>query len=326
MARRLALLSAELASVRPPESDGVGAEGDDLAAEGTGAGGDPDWPWAAHTRIRSHGEGEPWGSPAPLPAAEVGQIPTPGRHAARRGRGQILGSSLEGLRGRVHLHPVHLTVVALAVCLGLGWTCWWLVGGRTESVSMPPVVPVAATASAPGAASAESPGEAPLANDAAGLSLDPTPGSVGTTTGSAAEVTVDVAGKVRRPGIVVLPAGSRVVDALEAAGGARPGVDLTPLNLARVLVDGEQVLVGVRPAMEVGTASGDPGSQPGALVNLNTADQATLETLPGVGPVTATAILAWRTEHGGFTAVRELVEVDGIGEATLAKLTPLVTL
>lgn len=138
-----------------------------------------------------------------------------------------------------------------------------------------------------------------------------------------------VAGEVRRPGLVVLPTGSRVADAVEAAGGARRGTDLTTLNLARPLVDGEQVVVGA-PA---GTAAGGgplpgPGAGPGAaggLVDLNTADQALLETLPGVGPVTATAILDWRAEHGGFTAVEELLEVDGIGDATLEDLAPLVT-
>ena len=137
---------------------------------------------------------------------------------------------------------------------------------------------------------------------------------------------VDVAGKVRRPGIAVLPAGSRVVDALKAAGGARRGVDLTSLNLARPVVDGEQILVGVAPAAGVAGSLGSPAPAAGRLVNLNTADQPTLETLPGVGPVTAEAILAWRTDNGGFTSVDELLEVDGIGEATLADLAPLVTL
>jgi competence protein ComEA len=141
------------------------------------------------------------------------------------------------------------------------------------------------------------------------------------------EVVVDVAGKVHRPGIVRLPAGSRVVDALEAAGGPRRGVRLTALNLARILVDGEQVLVGVPAAPGVAaSAASDPGAPaPAALVNLNTADQTLLESLPGVGPVTAQAILEWRSEHGAFSAVDELMEVSGIGEATLAELAPLVT-
>jgi competence protein ComEA len=136
-------------------------------------------------------------------------------------------------------------------------------------------------------------------------------------------VTVDVAGKVRRPGIAVLQAGSRVVDALEAAGGARPGADLAGLNLARVLVDGEQIVVGV-PAPAVAAPS-VPGTTAGPLVNINTAGPTELESLPEVGPVTAAAIVAWRDEHGGFTAVDELLEVDGIGEATLEAMAPFVT-
>ena len=143
---------------------------------------------------------------------------------------------------------------------------------------------------------------------------------------TAGSVTVDVAGKVRRPGIAVLDSGSRVVDALKAAGGARSGVDLSGLNLARVLVDGEQILVG-EPAPVGLAASAVPsaGAPGGPLVNLNTASQGELEALPEVGPVTAQAILAWRTEHGGFTSVDELLEVDGIGDATLGQLAPYVT-
>ena len=140
---------------------------------------------------------------------------------------------------------------------------------------------------------------------------------------------VDVAGKVRRPGIVRLPVGSRVVDAVEAAGGPRRGVDLSSLNLARVLVDGEQVVVGVPApggvAASAASAPGAAGGPPGALVNINTATQSELETLPGIGPVTAQAILQWRTDNGAFSAVDELMEVSGIGEATLADMAPFVT-
>ena len=147
---------------------------------------------------------------------------------------------------------------------------------------------------------------------------------------SPASVTVDVAGKVRRPGIVVLGAGARVTDALAAAGGARKGVDLTPLNLARVLVDGEQIVVGgpARPPGAAGAAAGTGtgnGGAAGPLVNLNTAGQTELESLPQVGPVTAQSIIAWRDAHGGFTSVDELLEVDGIGQKTLEQITPHVT-
>jgi competence protein ComEA len=131
---------------------------------------------------------------------------------------------------------------------------------------------------------------------------------------------VDVTGKVRRPGIVELPPGSRVVDALEAAGGARPAADTSALNLARLLVDGEQIVVGIAipeagPILDPGSAAGSGPT--GTAVNLNTASAPELETLPGIGPVTAAAILEWRAHNGAFTSVDELLEVSGIGDVTL---------
>ncbi len=146
-------------------------------------------------------------------------------------------------------------------------------------------------------------------------------------------MTVDVAGRVRRPGIAVLDPGARVVDALDAAGGARPGVDLSTLNLARPLVDGEQILVGRDPAAAPPAAAAPPlpgaagsdGAASTALVDLNTATASELDSLPEVGPVTAAAIIAWRDEHGGFSAVDELIEVDGIGEVTLSRIAPHAT-
>ena len=128
----------------------------------------------------------------------------------------------------------------------------------------------------------------------------------------------------------MLAPGSRVVDALEAAGGVRPGVDLTALNLARTLVDGEQILVGVGPAPGVAAGRGHrrhrrPGRS-GPWCRSTARGRPSWSRLPEVGPVTAAAIIAWRDAHGGFTAVDELLEVDGIGEATLGQLAPLVTL
>lgn len=129
------------------------------------------------------------------------------------------------------------------------------------------------------------------------------------------EVVVDVTGKVRRPGVRRLPTGSRVADAVKAAGGALPGADTGALNLARLVADGEQVAVGVPvPA---------PGAT-GALVSLSAATPEQLETLPGVGPVLARHIVDYRTQHGGFTSVDQLDEVTGIGDRRLADLKPLV--
>jgi comEA protein len=152
-----------------------------------------------------------------------------------------------------------------------------------------------------------------------------------TVTGSAAAtLVVHVVGRVKRPGLVRLPPGSRVADAIAAAGGARTGADLSALNLAQLVVDGEQVHVPapgevVAPLPGPDSASGS-GSAPGALVDVNTADLATLDTLPGVGPVLAQRILDWRAEHGRFTAVDELGEVSGIGDKLLSQLRPRVTL
>ncbi|HEX6149084.1 ComEA family DNA-binding protein [Nocardioides sp.] len=242
--------------------------------------------------------------PVPVPLA----LPRPGRHASRR-PGRAAGLLPESMRGRIALGPGTLTVVAVVVAVGLGVTAWWIV--RTEPSVVAPVEP----RPAPALASPATPTTAAAADGAAEGAA--TPGG---------SVTVDVAGKVRRPGIAVLDAGARVVDALRAAGGARPGVDLTGLNLARVLVDGEQIVVGLPAASTTAPAAPVGGATPAApLVDLNTATTVELEGLPEVGPVTAQAIVAWRDQNGGFTAVSELLEVDGIGDATLATIAPFVT-
>lgn len=256
-----------------------------------------DGPWdVPDTHTRVHGAPDP--ETLPL-------VPVPGRHAARR-PGRLAALVPETLRGRVGLGAGPLAVVAVLVAVGLAATAWWVV--RADTTPVAPVAPLPAS----DLASPVAPGD----------DLSP---AVGGT------VTVDVAGKVRRPGIAVLDAGARVVDALRAAGGARAGVDLMDLNLARVLVDGEQIVVGVA-APAAGLPSGlpsaaatAPGAPTGTLVDLNTADSVALESLPEVGPVTAQAIIAWRDENGGFTAVSELLEVNGIGDATLAAMAPFVT-
>lgn len=143
----------------------------------------------------------------------------------------------------------------------------------------------------------------------------------------APQVLVHVAGAVARPGLYALPEGARVADAVEAAGGPARRADLGLLNLAEPLVDGLKIDVlerGASPA-PASTAAAAPGAAP-AAVSLNSADQAALETIPGVGPVTATAILAYRQEAGPFTSVEQLLEVSGIGPATLESVRPYVTL
>jgi competence protein ComEA len=223
----------------------------------------------------------------------------------------------------MRLSAQHLAVVALLVATALCVAAWWALSARPQAETMPEM-----TTGAPVAAptSAAAPEASPAPEVDAG---DPTSEAAA---GSEQVVVVDVAGRVRRPGIVTLPLGSRVADALREAGGARSGVDVSTLNLARVLVDGEQLLVGVEAALPPPAQAATPpvtgtpsAGVSGALVDLNTATEADLDTLPGVGPVTARAILDWRTEHGGFTSVDELLEVSGIGEVTLEELRPLVT-
>lgn len=202
-----------------------------------------------------------------------------------------------------------LAVVAVGVLVTVVTAVlWW--GGQPQTVP----IPVAHA----GESSASS---APTA------SATPTPSPTAPTV-----IVVHVAGAVQRPGIVKLPDGARVADAIEAAGGLRSDANPADLNLAAVLSDGAQVLIGTSkaPAGEVrggGVAQQDgsaTASPLGRKLNLNKATQAELEGLPGIGPVTAKAIIDWRTRSGGFTRVEELQEIEGIGPKTYAKLAELV--
>ncbi|GHF35454.1 DNA-binding protein [Streptomyces mashuensis] len=145
---------------------------------------------------------------------------------------------------------------------------------------------------------------------------------------SAAVVVVDVAGKVRDPGVRRLPAGSRVADALAAAGGAREGADISGLNRARVLVDGEQIVVGAAgsppPAPSGSSTTAGPAGRGQGPLSLNSATLEQLDALPGVGPVLAQHILDYRTQHGGFRSVTDLRKVNGIGARRFTDLKPLV--
>lgn len=171
----------------------------------------------------------------------------------------------------------------------------------------------------------------PVATGAAPvLSRAPDPAPTGAS-GRPSTVVVDVTGTVRRPGLVHMAAGSRVDDAIRAAGGAATGADLSGLNLARKVVDGEQIVVGqpAGPAAAPGAGSAPaPGSAAtgsGAKVDLNTATVTDLDTLPGVGPVLAQRIIDYRAAHNGFRTVDQLREVQGIGDARFRDLSPLVT-
>ena len=189
--------------------------------------------------------------------------------------------------------------------------------GALRATTTAPGTPVALPVPAPDGAAVDEVG--------AGQTAVPTegPGPAAADAVAAPQVVVHVVGAVTAPGIVRLPVGSRVVDALAAAGGATADADLAALNLARVLVDGEQVVV-PRPGDPVAAAGGASAAPvaPG-LVGLNSADAAALDALPGIGPVLAQRIVERRDERR-FASVDELGDVPGIGPTLLERLRPLV--
>ncbi|MGK5544099.1 ComEA family DNA-binding protein [Streptomyces sp. URMC 127] len=228
------------------------------------------------------------------------------------------------LQLRCGIEPKTLAALAVVLMAACAFAAYHFLAGRPQTVRVP-----ARDASAEASAVVTPP-----------LPVAPSPAPSRTGGGA---VVVDVAGKVRRPGVLRLPPGSRVADALAAAGGARPGADTTGLNRARVLVDGEQIVVGA-PAGRPGGPGGSPapapapapppapgaaaaaggGPAPGGPVSLNSATAEQLDALPGVGPVLARHIVDYRTQHGGFRSVEELRKVNGIGSRRFADLRPLV--
>ena len=204
--------------------------------------------------------------------------------------------------GRAGLKPAHAAVVVLVVLLGLAVTAMVTGLGRPRVQAIEPVPGATILATGTPATAPDSPAAAADAG---------------------AVLVVHVAGKVANPGIVQLPPGSRVIDAIEAVGGAEKGVDLTPLNLARVLSDGEQVVVGIDLPPQPATGQQPAGA---VLVSLNSASPEQLTALPGIGPTLAARIVQWREQNGRFTAVDELLEVAGIGPAKYEAIAELVTL
>ncbi len=279
--------------------------------------------------------------PPPAPGsggAEGGGSPT--RSQLRREEGVWRPSAWESLRaGRWRLGAgaavgalVVVAGVVVLLVMGAGFGAAQ-VPTPTPGVAIPtrslgPSAVVPASASTPGAAPAASPASA----SAAGVTTTSPAGA------SAGEVVVDVEGRVAAPGVVRLPPGSRVDDAVRAAGGALASADLGRVNLARPLVDGEQVVVpapgealagAASPLSPAGAAPGTATAGRGATtapgpVDLNAATLADLDALPGVGPVLAQRVLDWRTQHGRFSSTDELGEVTGIGPSRLADLAPLV--
>ncbi|MBE7186733.1 MAG: ComEA family DNA-binding protein [Jatrophihabitans endophyticus] len=218
--------------------------------------------------------------------------------------------------GRRAALAVGVAVIVAALVAGA-----WLVANR------PQAVPVSAAApSVPGAGPLVGTDGVTEGAGAAGSTAAAAPTPAAPSPTGSAEVVVDVAGKVRNPGVYRLPTGSRVDDAVHAAGGVRGRVDLSRLNLAAPLVDGQQIAVGV-PAAAGGGAPVAAGasSSGGTVVDINTATLEELETLPGVGPVLGQDILDYRDAHGSFTTIQQLENVSGIGDVTFGDLKSLVT-
>ncbi|MFF3033863.1 helix-hairpin-helix domain-containing protein [Streptomyces rubiginosohelvolus] len=269
--------------------------------------------------------------PPPVPQPEsVGEVPVDTPRARR-----LVSAVRERLPSWVRLRcgmaprtPVVLGLVLLAA-VAVATVHFWSV--RPEAVRAPEPVSDEAAAPAPPPDPLRSGAPGPVSRPASG---EPPSGSGGNGSG---QIVVDVSGKVHRPGVRRLPAGSRVEDALEAAGGVRAGTDVTGLNRARVLVDGEQVAVGLPSGLPVtgttggggvgagsGSAGRPGGAGPSVPLSLNTATAEQLETLPGVGPVLAQHMIDYRTENNGFRSVDELRQVNGIGDRRFADLQPLV--
>jgi competence protein ComEA len=199
----------------------------------------------------------------------------------------------------------HVGVISVLLMLGLVTAGWLILRARPVAIASPGEV---VTMSTP------QPTAAPASPSASQR---------------ATKLVIHVLGAVRHPGLVKLPESSRVHDAIDAAGGLTSHADPGELNLAQPLADGQQLVIGTKsdPAGEVrdGGESGTGGdSSATARLDLNRANQAQLEELPGVGPVTAQAILTWRQQHGRFNRIEELQEVDGIGPKTYAQLAPHV--
>ncbi len=214
-----------------------------------------------------------------------------------------LAATIEGFRDR--LSDPRVRIGALLLVAAVAGYCFSQVGGSRSSGALPGDPPVSV----------------------------PPIRAIRTTTTTRPAVLVHVAGAVAHPGLVRVPAGSRVADAIAAAGGGVPDVDLDRLNLAAKVVDGQRI-----PVAKVGqpavAAAGDGGAAtagvPGAAgetgpIDLNAATPAQLDTLPGVGPSLAAAIIAERERRGGFTSVDQLRDVRGIGDKRFADLKPLVT-
>jgi len=279
----------------------------------------------------------------PIPVVPTAGLPDTGRHrrpAPPKPTILTVPMALRGVRARprrLAVLGVLFLLVASAVVLGVR-VAWARSSATPQSIS-------AAAHGPPGGLVARTVPAAFASTGVAGLSTA-TARATATAPATAAGLLVHVVGQVRRSGVVRLPPGARVLDAVKAAGGASLSADLNHLNLARQVADGEQIVVpkpgentpvgggpgtggaGTPTSKGTGVGSAGQGStvvgSVGGLVDLNTADASALDSLPGVGPVLSQRILDWRAQHGRFSSVDELGEVSGIGDKLLAQIGPKV--
>jgi competence protein ComEA len=230
--------------------------------------------------------------------------PDSAQDRAEDGRTHLPAQTLDELPQQ-RFSRMHVGVIGVLLILGLITAGWLLLRARPVAVASPGEV---VTMSTP---------------------LQSAPTASPTSSERATKLVVHVLGAVRHPGLVKLGENSRVQDAIDAAGGLARRADPGELNLAQPLADGQQLVIGTKgdPAGEVrngGESGTGSGSSATSTLDLNHANQAQLEELPGVGPVTAQAILTWRQQHGRFNRIEELQEVDGIGPKTYAQIAPHV--
>jgi len=263
--------------------------------------------------------GRPWVPEAPE-APEAPAAPVARAVGAAHNASGLIQRLLTRLPVRVDPGRRGAIAVGIAVLVAAVVTGGWVLSSRPRALA------VTGTGAGPAAvASARS-----AASSAASLTSDAAPGpSSAVPTSPGATLVVDVAGKVRHPGLYRLASGSRIDDAVQAAGGALPGVDLTTLNLAAKVADGQQIAVGMPGAAPAGGSGGGTGATRSAAaagpVDLNSATLEQLETLPGVGPVLGQHIIDWRVAHGQFATIDQLRDVSGIGEVKFAALRSQVT-
>lgn len=259
------------------------------------------------------------------------------RGSPRHENAHQAGVSHTRARWVISVRAMIVLLAMAAAALGVLWMSAAAVSGSSQELGSDKPAKVAIPSGPPGVPLTEAPSGASTVPASPGQGVASPGASAGTGSLAGAPsvpvVVVHIVGAVQNPGIVQLPAGSRVFEAIAAAGGALPEAELQAINLAATTADGQQILVPTHeqwladPRQPAGQAQGPgPGSPVlGGTMNVNTATAEQLEQLPGVGPVLAQRIVKWRNDHGAFASVEELDAVPGIGAKMLASIRDLVS-